>query len=122
MPNSRHDAIDDGTLGISVVLNKRPFPLSQVEFSLSIKLAIRGVGAEPISEHHHSTDLRTAIGKRVEVDVRVGPLEHPVLVPVSLPPGDANSIKLEPGEADETAEVTAVSATSARFENKHVCV
>ena len=85
MANSSHDAIDDCTLGISVVLNKRPFPLSQVEFGSSIKLAVREVGAEPVSEHQHSVDLGTPSRERVEVDVRVRPLEHPVLVPVSLP-------------------------------------
>src|ERR1700681_2332888 len=85
MTNSGHDVIDDCTLGISVVLNKRPFPLSQVEFNSSIKLAVRWVGAEPVSEHQHSVDFRTASRERVEVDVRVRPLEHPVLVPVSLP-------------------------------------
>src|SRR5262249_10983402 len=71
-------------LGISVVLNERPIPLSQLEFGSSIKLAVRGVGAEPVSEHQHSVDLRTASRERVEVDVRVRPLEHSVLVPVSL--------------------------------------
>ncbi len=84
MANSGHDAIDDCTLGISVVLNKRPFPLSQVEFGSGIKLAVRGVGAEPVSEHQHSIDLRTASRERVEVDVRVRPLGHTVLEPVRL--------------------------------------
>jgi len=81
---SGHDAIDDCSLGISIVLNKRPFSLSQGQFRSSIQLAVRGVDAEPVSEHQHSLDLRTASGERVEVDVRVRPFEHPVLVPVSL--------------------------------------
>jgi hypothetical protein len=37
--NSGDDEIDDGTLGISVVLNKRPFHLSQVDFGSPIELA-----------------------------------------------------------------------------------
>jgi hypothetical protein len=40
--------------------------------------------AQPIPEHHHVLDFRTAGRKHVQVDVRVRPLEHPVLVPVRL--------------------------------------
>jgi len=81
---SGHDAVDDCSLGISIGLNKRPFSLRQGPFRSSIQLAVRGVDAEPVSEHQHSVDLRTASGERVEVDVGVRPFEHPVLVPVSL--------------------------------------
>jgi hypothetical protein len=88
---SGNDAIDDCSLGISIVLNKRPFSLSQGQFRSSIQLAVRGVDVEPISKHQHSVDLRTANRERVEVDVRVGPFEHPVLVRVSL--SDVKSLR-----------------------------
>jgi hypothetical protein len=49
-----------------------------------VELAVGVVGAQPITEHEHRVYLGTSERVDVEIDIGVGPLEQPMLMPIGL--------------------------------------
>jgi hypothetical protein len=78
------DLLDHGRLGVGVVLDVRPLTLREVTLRVLVQLAVVVVQPEPVAERHHPLDLGAAFREGVDVHVRVGTLEQPVLVPVRL--------------------------------------
>jgi len=52
--------LDDDGLGIGVILDILPFLLGQSELSACVQIAIGGIASQPVPEHQHAVDFRTA--------------------------------------------------------------
>src|SRR6476620_6985990 len=81
---ARDDAFDDLALRVGVVLDVDPVAGGEVALGPQIALPLIVVGAQAVSEGEHPGDLGRPLAEGVEVDVGVGSLEEPVLVPVGL--------------------------------------
>src|SRR5918999_2470879 len=78
------DRFDDLALGIGVVLDVDPAALRELALGALVEQPIRLVAPQPVPEHQHALDLVRGTREHMEVHVRVGPLENPVLVPVGF--------------------------------------
>src|SRR5258708_26046826 len=83
-PRLRYNLLDHRGLGISRLLLVLPVLASKLPFGALVQLAIGCVAAQPVAEEQHAVDLRAARREDMEVDIRVRPIEHAVLVPVRL--------------------------------------
>src|SRR5204862_4359848 len=78
------DLFHDGTLRVGVVLDELPVLFEQLALRGLVQGTVVAVASEPIAEAHHAPDFGTAVGEDMEVDVRVGTLDDPTVVPVRL--------------------------------------
>ena len=75
---------DDDTYTLRVVLHVPPLARCEFALGVQVQVAVVVVCAQPVAEGEHSPDLLAALGEGVDVHVRVGAFEEPVLVPVGL--------------------------------------
>ena len=85
MQSLGNDLLDDFSLSICIVLNKRPSARGQLPFGLVVELKIRAIGPQMVAKADHSVDLGTADRKDVEVDANLRSFEESVLIPVRFP-------------------------------------
>jgi hypothetical protein len=77
--------VDDGGLGVGVLLHVSPVARGQLALGGDVELAVVGVHAEPIAEEQHAVDLGAAGREDMQVDCAVRPLEEAVLEPPGSP-------------------------------------
>src|SRR3954449_4845609 len=82
---SLDDPFDNLALGVGVVLDEGPLARRQLALCLLVTDALVVVGAQAVAKSQHPVDLDAALAERVQVDVRVRPLEQAVLEPLRLP-------------------------------------
>src|SRR6478752_3683878 len=80
----RDDPLDDLALGVGVELDVGPLARGQLALGLLVPDALVIVGTQAVAKGQHPVDLQAALAERVQVDVRVWPLEQAVLEPVRL--------------------------------------
>ena len=81
---SGHDLRDDRRLRVRVLLHVLPVAGRQLPLRGRVALSVGVVPAQPVAEQQHPVGLLTAGREDVEIDVRVRPLEQPVLEPLRL--------------------------------------
>ena len=77
-------SVDDRRLRVRVLLHVFPVARRQLPLRGRVALPVGVVPAEPVAKQHHPVRLLAAGREDVEIDVRVRPLEEPVLEPLRL--------------------------------------